>query len=148
MTTEKVSRNVLLIFNREIMYNPVIYQAAMKFGILFNILEARIWPRQEGRLVLQLEGKEKRLEQAISFLEQEKVRVEVLSERVKRDLERCVHCGACTGVCKTGALDLDRQTMEVVFDPEKCLLCGQCRMACPMAAMSMAAIDMDVLTAR
>lgn len=148
MTTTTVSKNVLLIFNREIMYNPVIYQASMRYKICFNILEAKIWPRQEGRLVLQLEGEQQQLEQALRFLAQEKVQVEVLAERIKRDQDRCVHCGACTGVCKVGALDLDRQSMEVIFYPEKCVLCGQCRMACPVEAMSMASIDMDVLTVR
>ena len=142
--TETTSKNVLLIFSKEVMYNPVLYQTVMRFQILFNILEAKILPRQEGRLVLQLQGQAEQLEQAIAYMKQEQVRVELLRDRIKRDTERCVHCGACTGVCKTAALWLDRKTMEVVFEPEKCVACGQCRQACPVEAMSMASIDMDV----
>ncbi len=143
-----ISKNVLLIFKKEVMYNPVLYQTVMRFQILFNILEAKILPRQEGRLVLQLQGHAEQVEQAIAYMEQEQVRVEFLMDRIKRDTERCVHCGACTGVCKTGALWLDRTSLEIGFEPEKCVACGQCRLACPVEAMSMASIDMDVAEVR
>jgi len=145
MNTEPTTKNVLLIFNKDIMYNPIIYQATKHYDILFNVLEAKILPRQEGRLVLQLQGPPDQLEQALAFMQEEQVKVEVLSERIKRDAERCVHCGACTGVCKTDALWIDRQTMEVMFEPEYCVACGQCQLACPMGAISMASIDMDIL---
>ncbi len=128
------------------MYNPIIHYATKKYDILFNVLEAKILPRQEGRLVLQLEGKRDQVEQAIDFMLQEKVKVEILANRIKRDSEKCVHCGACTGVCKTEALKIDRSTMEVIFNPENCVACGQCQLACPMSAISVASIDMDVLT--
>jgi len=144
MSEDTVSKNVLLIFEKEIMYNPVIYWTIKKYEVLFNVLEARILPKQEGRLILQLEGERDQLDKAIAFMQSEKVKVEVLADRIKRDADRCVHCGTCTGVCKTGALSLDHQTMEVLFDPEKCVSCGQCELACPVAAMSMASIDMDV----
>lgn len=146
MNTEKVKKNVLLIFNKDIMYNPIIYQTIQQYRVLFNILEAKILPRLEGRLVLQLEGEQDQLDQAIAFMRQEQVKVEVLSERIKRDMEKCVQCGACTGVCKTNALWIDRQTMEVMFEPENCVVCGQCQLICPVGAISMASIDMDVLS--
>jgi ferredoxin len=146
MTETTATRNVLLIFEKDIMYNPIIYQATKRYDILFNVLEAKILPRQEGRLVLQLQGDPDQLEQAIAFMQEEGVKVEVLSERIKRDTEQCVHCGACTGVCKTEALFIDRETMEVVFEPESCVVCGQCQIACPVGAISMASIDMDILS--
>ena len=144
MSDDTVSKNVLLIFEKEIMYNPVIYWTIKKYEILFNVLEARILPKQEGRLILQLEGERDQLDKAIAYMQSEKVKVEVLADRIKRDADRCVQCGACTGVCKTGALILDPLTMEVLFNPEQCVGCGQCELACPVAAMSMASIDMDV----
>ena len=144
MSPEPISKNVLLIFHRDIMYKPIIFQATKKYDILFNVLEAKILHKQEGRLVLQLEGERDQVEKAIEYMQQEQVKVEVLADRIKRDTERCVHCGACTGVCKAGALWIDRSSMEVMFDPESCVVCGQCQLACPVQAISMASIEMDL----
>ena len=146
MSEQTVSKNVLLIFTKEVMYNPVIFRTIKRHDILFNILEAKILPKQEGRLILQLEGGQEKLDQAVAYMESEGVKVEVLTDRVKRDEELCVHCGACTAVCKTGALYIDRGSMQVMFNPELCVVCGQCQMACPVKAVQVAGIDMDVMT--
>ncbi len=147
MSTSAVSKNVLLIFKKEVMYNPVIFRTIKRFDIMFNILEAKILPKQEGRLILQLEGEQDQLDRSVAYMESEGVKVEVLTDRVKRDEDRCVHCGACTAVCKTGALYIDRSSMQVLFNPELCVVCGQCQMACPVKAVQVAGIDMDVLAA-
>jgi ferredoxin len=144
MSPHQISKNVLLIFHRDIMYKPIIFHATKKYDILFNVLEAKILHKQEGRLVLQLEGEQEQVEKAIEYMEQEQVKVEELADRIKRDTEKCVHCGACTGVCKAGALWIERPSMEVMFDPERCVACGQCQLACPVQAVSMASIDMDI----
>ncbi len=143
MSNAQESRNVLLIFNKDIMYKPIIYHTTQNYNISFNVLEAKILPKQEGRLVLQLEGPSQELRDALEYMQEQQVQVQVLSERIRRDSESCVHCGACTSVCKTDALYLDRQSMEVLFKPENCVVCGQCQLACPMQAISMASIDMD-----
>ncbi len=145
MTENTVSRNVLLIFNKEIMYNPVIFRTTQKYNISFNVLEAKILPKQEGRLILQLTGYQDELEQSIEYMKEEQVVVEVLSERVKRDEDKCVHCGACTGVCKNEALWIDKETKKVMFEPENCIVCGQCELVCPVKAISVASIDTDML---
>lgn len=147
MSTSAVSKNVLLIFKKEVMYNPVIFRTIKRFDIMFNILEAKILPKQEGRLILQLEGEQDQLDRSVAYMESEGVKVEVLTDRVKRDEDTCVHCGACTAVCKTGALYIDRSSMQVLFNPELCVVCGQCQMACPVKAVQVAGIDMDVLAA-
>ena len=147
MNSQTISKNVLLIFQREVMYNPVISRTIKRYDIVFNILEAKILPKQEGRLILQLEGERDLLDQAVAYMESEGVKVEVLTERFRRDEDKCVHCGACTAVCKTGALYIDRESMQVMFNPELCVVCGQCQLACPVKAVQVAGIDMDVLAA-
>lgn len=129
------SRNVLLIFKSNIMYKPVIYRLARDFDLIFNILEAKILPRREGRILLELRGDEEVIDRGIAFLEEHHVVVELLSDKVWREEEKCVHCGACTGLCPTGALSVTRPEMKVVFDVNKCVACGMCGLVCPFGAM-------------
>jgi ferredoxin len=138
------TKNVLLIFSKKIMYKPIIYKLVTDHHIVFNVLEAKILPKQEGRLILQLEGETGDFKKAIDYLETEQVTVEILADKIKKDADRCVHCGACTAVCGTDALYINRENMEVLFSPEKCVACGLCTIACPVDAMSEMSIDMDI----
>lgn len=136
--------NVLLIFKQQIMYKPIIYKLATEYNIIFNVLEAKILPKQEGRLILQLKGTCDHIQDAIQYMKDEQVRVEILADKIKRDEDICVHCGACTAVCRTDALSIERTSMEVTFSPEKCVACGLCKIACPVAAMSGISIDKEM----
>jgi ferredoxin len=132
----ELSTNVLLVFRQDVMYQPVIYRLAREFDLLFNILEAKILPRREGRLILELRGPPAAVARGIKYLEESGVEVTSIADNISRDEERCVHCGACTAVCRTSALALDPLSQEVQFLPEKCAACGQCETACPMHALS------------
>ena len=138
------SVNILLIFKKEIMYKPIIYRIAKDFDIVFNVLEAKIFPKQEGRIILGLTGTDAQLNETLDYFNAEGVEVQILADMIKRDEQKCVHCGACTAVCRVDALYIDRDTMEVIFDAEKCVACGLCRLACPVNAMSGTAIDREV----
>lgn len=138
------SVNILLIFKKEIMYKPIIYRIAKDFDIVFNVLEAKILPKLEGRIILGLTGSESNLDRTLTYFKDEGVEVQILADTIRRDESRCVHCGACTAVCRVDALYIDRDTMEVRFDPEKCVACGLCRLACPVNAMSGTAIDSEI----
>jgi ferredoxin len=117
------------------MYRPVIYKLARDFDLVFNILEAKILPRREGRILLELRGSEELIEKGIQFLQGERVLVEPLSDKIWREDDRCVHCGACTGLCPTGALAVVPPEMKVAFDVQKCVACGMCGLVCPFGAM-------------
>ncbi|MEI8182080.1 MAG: NIL domain-containing protein [Desulfomonile sp.] len=129
------SKNVLLIFKSSIMYKPVIFRLAKDFDLVFNILEAKILPRREGRILLELTGEDDLIDKGIRFLEDHEVVVEPLADNVWREEEKCVHCGACTGLCPTGALILVPPEMKVAFDAQKCVACGMCGLVCPFGAM-------------
>ncbi len=136
------SINILLIFSKKIMYKPIIYRLVHDHSIIFNVLEAKIYPKQEGRIILELKGEKKDLDSSIKYLKDEGVIIEELAKRISRDNNSCVHCGACTTVCRVEALSIDRENMEVLFFPEKCVLCGLCLKACPVDAMSGTSIDL------
>jgi ferredoxin len=142
MEKDMESKNVLLIFNKEIMYKPIIYRLARDYDIMFNVLEAKIFPKLEGRIILGLQGEPESISRSIEYLKKEGVRVEVLADRITKNEEKCVHCGACTSVCRVDALSIERSSMEVKFYPEKCVACGLCKIACPVKAMMGTSIDL------
>ncbi|PLX45580.1 MAG: (Fe-S)-binding protein [Deltaproteobacteria bacterium] len=129
------SKNVLLIFHQEVMYKPIIHNLVRNFDLIFNILEAKILPRREGRLILELSGDEEAVRKGIEFLEAEGVTVKTIADQSRRDDELCVHCGACTAVCRPDALSVNPETLEVEFFPDRCVACGLCETACPMKAL-------------
>lgn len=132
---EMVSRKIILHYTADIVDQPIICQLVKKHDLVFNILKARILPRREGVIVLELSGTKKNFDEGIKFLKEKGLKVEPLSKRVSQNPERCVHCGACTGFCPTEALSLDRNTWKVIFDGEKCNGCEFCVTACPVRAM-------------
>jgi L-aspartate semialdehyde sulfurtransferase ferredoxin len=135
------SVNVLLIFEKKIMYKPIIYRLVRDYDMVFNVLEAKIYPKQEGRIILEIRGSRSLLDTALDYLKQEGVIVEVLADRIMRREDRCTHCGACTTLCSVDALVIERVTMEVAFHPDRCIACGLCLKACPFHAMSGTSID-------
>ena len=52
------------------------------------------------------------------------------------DKDVCIGCGACEGVCPTGAIKLDEADGKAACDPEVCIDCGACVGTCPMSAIS------------
>ncbi|MGE5580674.1 MAG: 4Fe-4S binding protein [Bacillota bacterium] len=50
--------------------------------------------------------------------------------------QRCVHCGACTSICPSGALSMDAPAWTLVFHPSRCNACRRCVGACPVGAIS------------
>ena len=49
------------------------------------------------------------------------------------DLNRCSHCGACSRICRFGAIaSLPKQTLVY---PELCHACGGCELVCPVDAI-------------
>ena len=129
------SKKVVIRYTADIVEQPLIYQLVKQYDLVFNILKARIFPRREGVIVLELTGTRENFDLGIRFLKEKGLKVEPLSKSVSQNPEKCVHCGACTGFCPTSALYLDRTTMKVLFEPEKCNGCELCVSACPSRAM-------------
>jgi len=129
---------VLLKFNPEIVKQPITCELIRRYDIIINILQAQVFPEEEGQLILELENEnQKDLETGINFLRNEGVQVEVLEETIRLDEENCINCGACTGVCKTDALSMDPESWKLVVNQDKCLLCETCVEVCPVGALSL-----------
>ena len=131
-------KRLLLNFPPKITDNPITYQLIRKYDIIVNILQAKIFQEEEGQLIVEIQSKsETNLAEGIDYLKSEGVKVTELKESIKLDEEICINCGACTGVCKTGALTLNQETWELEVNQEECLLCEMCISVCPVNALAL-----------
>lgn len=135
MMSNNGSKKVVLRFPREVADRPIVCELALRFGLRFNILRASISPHREGIMVMELIGGRDRQEEGLAFLRERGVFVEPLSQDIRMVEERCYHCGACVGLCPTGALSMERPSFLVRYDPAKCIACELCILACPTHAM-------------
>ena len=132
---ELAFRKLVLHFPSRLIDQPIVCNLVKKFDLIFNILRASITPREEGILVMQIEGEEQKLKEGIEYLENLGVKVQPLSQDITRNDDRCTQCGACVVICPAGALYLETSTRRVIFDQDKCIACELCIKACPPRAM-------------
>ncbi len=135
MTKEAYTKKIVIRYPAEVVDQPIVYRLVKDYDLSFNILKARVFPRREGLLVLEVYGTKENFDRGIHFLKDQGLKVEALSKRVKQNLEKCVHCGACISFCPTEALHFDKDSLMVLFDAEKCNGCELCVSACPPRAM-------------
>jgi len=129
------TRIYVLRFPKDITDQPIICKLVKQFDVEFNILKATILPQHEGVMVLELMGHKANIKKGLAFLRDLGVKADRLATSIRRDDDRCFQCGACTGICPTGALALRRSDMAVLFDADKCSGCGLCVTLCPVRAM-------------
>jgi ferredoxin len=129
------SRMLVLHFPKSEVGKPIVCHLAVDYGLTFNILKATILPQTEGVMVLELSGDKKDFNQGVRFLKEHGIQVTPVGQDINRNNTKCTHCGACTAVCPTGALSINRPEMSVVFNHKKCSVCGLCVPACPTRAM-------------
>jgi ferredoxin len=130
-----MKKRIILRFKRSNIDKPVVYRLAKDFDLIFNILRASVSPRAESMMVLEVEGDEAAFAAGVEYLKKAGLDIEPIEQDISRDEERCVHCGMCTSVCATDALEIDRETMKVRFNYEKCVGCEFCVKVCPVKAM-------------
>jgi ferredoxin len=124
------------IFPENTVEEPVTYNLITDYGVRVNILRASIDPGKQGRMVVELSGEEIKISQALNYLESIGVRVAPLAQKIRHLEDQCTGCTACLPHCPTQALDVDRKSWKVSFDPEKCIVCFSCLETCIYHAMS------------
>lgn len=130
-----ISKRIVLTFPHRLLDKPVVYKLVKDYNLVFNILQAKVTPKEEGLLIIELSGEESDYEKGLKYLMDLDVKIQPLSKDVIRDEERCTHCGACVVICPAGALTIDQKTRKVIFNAEKCIACELCIKTCPSRAM-------------
>ena len=127
---------LVFIFPENVVEKPVTYNLISEYGVRVNILRASIDPGKQGRMVVELSGDEIQISQGLNYLENVGVIVTPLAQKIQHLEDRCTGCTACVPNCPTQALDVDRRSWNVSFDPEKCIVCFSCLETCIYQAMS------------
>ena len=133
----QVTHRIVLHFPPVIAGQPIIYHLARDYNLVFNILKASISQEEQGLMVLELSGEAADYDQGTRYLTEQGVRFQKLFQDIRRDEESCVECGACVGVCPSGALSLERPSMKVALDADRCVACHECVKACPVRAIEL-----------
>ncbi|MBU1086635.1 MAG: 4Fe-4S binding protein [Candidatus Omnitrophica bacterium] len=128
-------KRVVLTFPQQLLDKPIIYQLIKDFDLIVNLLKVKITPKEEGVMVLDLEGDQLNLEKGLKHLKKIGIQIESLIEDIKWDEDKCTHCTECVTICPTQAFGLDRKIMKLEFDKNKCIACGLCLNVCPYGAI-------------
>jgi ferredoxin len=131
-----MKKRIILRFKKNTIDKPIVYHLAKDYDLVYNILRANVSPRAESMMVMEIEGDEANFARGMEYLKGWGIAIEPIGQDINRNEERCVHCGMCTGVCATQALDIDRETMRVEFDYDRCVACELCVKVCPVKAMN------------
>ena len=132
-----MEKTVILRFTKHTWRKPIIHGLYRECDLVFNILEAKVLPRQEAYAIMRLEGTDEEYRKGIAYLRENRVEVNEVPNEIQRDEDSCMHCGACTAVCPSGALFVDGPEMMVSLDREKCVACGNCVKVCPVQCIEL-----------
>ncbi len=129
---KREKRRLVLSFPAFRIEEPITYNLINDYDIIVNILNADITHGIEGNLLVEMEGLKRNIESALEYLENRSVNYSPVIKTILYNDEQCIHCGACASVCFSGALNMDRNTAKLVFEPENCIACELCIKACPL----------------
>lgn len=132
-----MEKTVILRFTKKTWNKPLIHGLSKECDLVFNILEAKVLPRQESYAIVTLEGTEKEYRKGVEYLKGYSVEVQEVPDRIQRDEDSCVDCGACTAVCPTDALHVAGPEFKVEFDSSKCVACGNCVKVCTVQCIEL-----------
>ena len=125
-------QRLVLTFPAEAIDEPITYNLIKEYDVMINILNADITHGRKGNLLIEMSGKEINVQEALVYLESKQIEISPVVKTILFNESGCIHCGACSSVCFSGALEMDTVTRELKFAPEKCIACELCIRACPL----------------
>jgi ferredoxin len=126
---------VKLRYSHEVASKPILAEIILKTGLLINILEAKLTPK-EGEMVIDIATQGSALKNALGYLRSAGLEVTELRSLVEVDKGLCISCGACISPCPSRAISFD-PSLDIEIDAKRCIGCGICVRACPRKAIQL-----------
>jgi ferredoxin len=126
---------VKLRYPHEAASKPVLAEVILKTGLLINILEAKLTPK-EGEMIIDIATQGPALKSALEYLKAAGLEVTELRSLVELDRGLCISCGACISPCPARAIRFD-ENLDIEIDVKRCIGCGICVRACPRKAIQL-----------
>jgi ferredoxin len=134
---DKISKKWVLQFPPSQVDKPIAYHLVKDFNLVINILQASAREEKESFMIVEVIGRKKDIDNAFDFLETQDIEVVDMEKGISLNVNACIHCGLCVGLCPTKALTIDQKTHEVCFEKKDCIVCDLCLKYCPVAAIEM-----------
>lgn len=125
-------KKLVLSFPVDATDRSLTYDLVKIYDIRINILKAEIEAGKSGKLLVELEADEVKLEEGIAYLADNGVTVSPLASKISYDEVRCINCGNCVSACFSHALTIAAPEWKLKFNPEKCIVCKLCLKSCPL----------------
>ncbi|MBI9107868.1 MAG: 4Fe-4S binding protein [Spirochaetales bacterium] len=137
MTEKNITRRVILTFSGHAAGQPIVNELVKKHDLQINIYRARITPKEEGYLAVDLTGSEENIASGLAYIESFNININETGNSLLWDEDKCVGCGNCLSHCPTEALYIaEPKSRKVKFNGEKCIECMSCIRNCPFGACS------------
>lgn len=124
---------LLLRFNSEIIRKPIIAETVLETGAKIEIEKAKVESSQ-GEIVINVP--EEGCRSVVEALRRKNVEVTRIDQSITRDLDNCIHCGACVSVCPVDAISYEHD-WRVKFNEAACVQCGNCVSTCPVGVIKL-----------
>ena len=129
------SQIYLLRFSATSLEKPIISNLVKKHDLEVNILRAKIHPTEEGMMLARIVGSVESVATGIDSLTHSGDTVQAIESNFLWNKDLCVDCGACAGLCPSGAFVLSLATLEVDLNLSECIMCDRCTRACYYGAI-------------
>ena len=103
---------VTLYFPAGSINTPITYHLIKDYDLELNILHADINLNKVGKLTLDISGTDKNIEAGLKYAQDQGIEYKLFSKSIIWQEDNCVHCGACTAVCPSGALQMAEHKMR------------------------------------
>jgi len=127
---------ILLYYPANEIAKPITYHLIKDFDLEISILHADISLNKVGKLILDIRGEEENIESGLKYIEEQGIQYKLFAKSIIWQEGSCIHCGACTAVCPSGALEMNKTDWSLMFDKEKCLVCELCVRTCPVRVIN------------
>ena len=132
-----MDRKIKIDFNEGTVQGSVAYILVSEFNLVPNILKAEIDGDGSGIMIVSIVADDDTMNACIERLNSLGYIASTMVSHITHDAERCFSCGACTSLCPTKSIFLDKDTSEFRMNPDSCIACGSCIDSCSVKALSL-----------